>query len=114
MEWPACREPFFGRVEWEEKTSKKAKVLSSSCFSVCLLLSVLDTGLRPKVLANKCGKIYKLLIAVGDLLLKYHVFKCVLIFVTILISKGVFKPIFVAKRPPELYKICNINFYKRK
>ena len=35
-------------------------------------------------------------------------------FVTILISKGVFKPIFVAIMPPELYKICNIIFYKWK
>ena len=58
---------------WTRNIVKKVKVLSSSCFSVCLLLSVLDTGLRPKVLANKCGKIYKLLIAVGDLLCKYHV-----------------------------------------
>ena len=29
---------------------------------------------------------------------------------TILIWKGLFMSIFVAKRPPELYKICNINF----
>ena len=32
----------------------------------------------------------------------------------ILTSKYLFMSIYVAKRPPELYKICNINFYKRK
>ena len=53
VEWLACREPFFGRVEWEERTSKKVKVLSSELFLWLYIIVTALYGLQH----NKCAKI---------------------------------------------------------
>ena len=55
----ACLDQFLAdRVEREETNWMKGKVLSSKSFCCSLLLSVLDTVLLTKVLANKCLRKY--------------------------------------------------------
>ena len=55
----ACLDQFLAdRVEREETNWMKVKVLSPKSFCCSLLLSVLDTVLLTKVLANKSEKIF--------------------------------------------------------